>query len=60
VLVRGKMYGAVRVDFDSGEMNFGISGYLNPTGSRNLEADPEKQITDPKEIRRLDEAMRTR
>lgn len=30
----------------------------NPTGSRNLEPDPEKQITDPEEIRRLDEGTR--
>lgn len=30
----------------------------NPAGSRNLEPDPEKQITDPEEIRRLDEATR--
>jgi hypothetical protein len=27
---------------------------VNPHGSRNLEPDPAKQITDPEEIRRLD------
>lgn len=33
---------------------------LNPTGSHNLKPDPEKHITDPEEIRRLDELTRVR
>jgi len=37
-----------------------ISGYVNPNGSRNLEPDPEKLITDPAEIQRLDEQTRVR
>ena len=32
--------------------------WANPAGSRNLEPDPAKQITDPEEIRRLDEQTR--
>jgi hypothetical protein len=40
--------------------NFSFTGYLNPTGSRTLEPDPEKLITDPEEIRRIDEQTRVR
>jgi len=36
------------------------TGYVNPNGSRNLEPDPQKLITDPVEIQRLDEQTRVR
>jgi hypothetical protein len=54
----GQIYGAITIDLDSGKMWFGISGYINPSASRNLEPDPEKLITDPAEIQRLDEQTR--
>ena len=55
----GKIYGAITWHW-AAESSVGFSGYLNPTGSRNLEPDPEKLITDPEEIRRLDEATRVK
>jgi hypothetical protein len=56
----GRVRGAIQVDFDSGNMNIGISGYFNPAGSPKLEPDPEKLITDPEEIRKIDEATRVK
>lgn len=54
-----KLYGALQIVFSTlGSGSFVVSGYLNPTGSRNLEPDPEKLITDQEEIRRLDEQTR--
>lgn len=53
----GKVFGAVTWHWGA-EGLISITGYLNPTGSRNLEPDPEKLITDPEEIRRLDEQTR--
>ncbi len=50
----GKIYASVTWNFIASA----ISGYINPAGSRNLDPDPAKQITDPDEIRRLDEATR--
>jgi hypothetical protein len=57
-LRNGKITGSISVHFDVSSGRFVFSGYLNPTGSRNLEPDPEKLITDPEEIRRLDESTR--
>jgi hypothetical protein len=55
----GAMYAGLQVGFCSNTgFNFSFTGYLNPTGSRNLEPDPEKLITDPEEIRRIDEQTR--
>ena len=39
---------------------FNIEAIINPAGSPILEPDPAKQITDPEEIRRLDEATRVK
>lgn len=54
----GKLYAGVQLGFCNGGFNFSFNGHLNPTGSRNLEPDPEKLITDPSEIQKLDEATR--
>lgn len=56
----GKVHGGLRVDFNGGKLCFGFTGHLNPTGSRNLEPDPDKLITDPAEIQKLDEATRVK
>jgi hypothetical protein len=58
-LRNGKMYAGVRLGFCNGGFDFFFDGYLNPSGSRNLEPDPEKLITDPAEIRRIDEQTRS-
>ena len=50
----GKIYASVTWNFVAST----ISGYLNPSASRNLAPDPEKAITDPQEIRRLDATTR--
>jgi hypothetical protein len=49
----GKVYAALTWRWAS-ENTVRLTGHLNPSGSRNLEPDPAKQITDPEEIRRLD------
>ncbi len=56
-LRNGKIFGVITWHW-AAENNVGISCYFNPTGSRNLEPDPEKLITDPEEIHRLDEQTR--
>ena len=56
----GKFVVGTKMGFCNGGFDFSFNGYLNPSGSRNLEPDPAKLITDPAEIRRLDEATRTR
>jgi len=50
----GRVYAGLTIRFAPGETAFVIDGILNPHGSRNLELDPAKQVTDPEEIRRLD------
>lgn len=55
----GKIHAYLTWDFTANSAA-AISGYLNPNASRNLEPDPEKQITDPEEIRRLDGATRVK
>lgn len=52
----GKMYGGLKFKFQHFLLT--ITGYINPFGSRVLEPDPAKLITDPDEIRRLDQATR--
>lgn len=59
-LREGKLYAGLKIGFCNGGFDFSFNGYLNPDGSRNLEPDPEKLITDPEEIRRLDEATRVK
>ena len=56
----GRVHAGLSVSFVAGRLFFGFNGYLNPTGSRNIEPDPAKLITDPAEIRRLDEATRVK
>ena len=51
----GKMYGAITMSYHG---YFTIEARVNPHGSRNLEFDPDKQITDPEIIRRLDAQTR--
>ncbi len=50
----GRVFAAITWRWAS-ENSVHLTGFLNPTGSTNLEPDPAKQITDPEEIRRLDE-----
>ena len=54
----GKVHGALQIDFFQRQRGFLVTGYLNFDGSRNLEPDPEKLITDPEEIRRIDTVTR--
>jgi len=42
----------------NGAFDLGFEGYINPKGSPSLAPDPEKLITDPAEIRRIDEQTR--
>jgi hypothetical protein len=56
----GRVFSGLRIDFVGGKLCFSFNGYLNPAGSRDLEPDPEKLITDPEEIRRIDEQTRVR
>jgi hypothetical protein len=46
--------------FCNNGFNFSFDGHLNPNGLPNLEPDPDKLITDPEEIRKLDEQTRTK
>lgn len=55
----GKLWFGGEIDARTGP-TLTIRGFINPDGSRNLEPDPEKSITDPEEIRRVDEATRVR
>jgi hypothetical protein len=55
----GQIYGAITWHW-AAETAVSITGYLNPNGSPNLEPDPEKLITDPEEIRQIDEQTRLR
>ena len=50
----GRIVAGLNVTFTLFPYAFQIDGTLNPHGSRNLEPDPAKQITDEAEIRRLD------
>lgn len=55
----GKVFASLAVVFSSSSgLTLQVDAIVNPNGSRNLEPDPEKQITDPEEIRRLDETTR--
>ena len=55
----GRMYGGFVVEFSPAPSKaLEITGYINPSGSRVLEPDPAKRITDPDEIRRLDQTTR--
>jgi hypothetical protein len=56
----GRLYGSLSVVFAFGEPAFVIEVLANPAGSPNLEPDPDKLITDPEEIRRLDEQTRVK
>jgi hypothetical protein len=57
----GAVYAGLQVGFcNNTGFNFSFTGYLNPSGSQNLEPDPEKLITDPEEIRRIDEQTRVK
>ena len=53
----GKIFAAITWNWAS-ENGVQINGYLNPTGSRNLEPDPDKLVADPVEIQRVDEQTR--
>jgi len=55
-----RLIAGLKVNFSSGSSRFEIHGFVNPSGSRVLEPDPSKLITDPDEIRRLDEATRVK
>ena len=57
----GKLFAAMTIQFssDSG-LTLDVKTVINPTGSRNLEPDPAKLITDPAEIRQIDEATRAK
>ncbi len=55
----GRLYAGLSVRFDSMPA-FEIDVIANTGGSRVLEPDPAKQITDPEEIRRLDESTRSK
>ncbi len=54
-LRRGHIFGAIYFRLDNLGTAVEYSVAVNPTGSPSLEPDPAKQITDPEEIRRLDE-----
>ena len=54
---KGHVYAGLVVKFAQGMDGFEIIGFINPHGSRNLEPDPAKQITDPDEIRKLDNEL---
>lgn len=56
----GNAYAGIQIIFCKGGFNFQFKGYLNPSGSRNLEPGAEKLITDPEEIRRLNEETRVK
>jgi hypothetical protein len=56
----GKVHAGLKIGFVGGKLFFGFSGYLNPSGSRNLEPDPAKLIIDPAEIHQIDEATRVK
>ena len=57
----GQMHGGFVVKFvPAPNKGLEITGFLNPSGFRVLEPDPSKLITDPDEIRRLDEATRVK
>jgi hypothetical protein len=58
ILRGGKAYAGLRVGFCDQGFNLSYNGYMNPYGSTRLEPDPEKLITDPEEIRRIDEQTR--
>ncbi len=51
----GRIFAGLTVEFIRAPLAFKFGGFVNPNGSRDLEPDPSKQITDPEEIRRLDE-----
>jgi hypothetical protein len=52
----GRLRSSLSVLFEFSGPRLTVSIITNPSGSPLLEPDPEKQITDPEEIRRLDEA----
>ena len=54
----GRCYASLQVRFVQMPMSLQIETLVNPTGSRNLEPDPEKLITDLEEIRHLDDQTR--
>jgi hypothetical protein len=54
----GKVHAGLKIGFVGGKIFFGFNGYLNPSGSRNLEPDSQKLISDPAEVRQIDEATR--
>lgn len=55
----GKVFASLTVTFSSQSgLTLQVKSIINPTGSRNLEPDPDKLITAPAEIRRIDEATR--
>lgn len=60
IMARGKRLAATITWEWPTENSVRITGYANPFGSRNLEPDPEKLITDPEEIRRIDEQTRAK
>ena len=51
----GNCFASLKVKFIQSPMSLQFESHVNPTGSRNLEPDPEKLITDPEEIRRIDQ-----
>jgi hypothetical protein len=55
---RGRVYAGLKITFDLPTLT--IEAIANPAGSPILEPDPLKEITNPEEIRRLDEATRAR
>jgi hypothetical protein len=56
----GRLFAGLQVKFESGNNRLFIDGYVNPSASRVLEPDPTKLITDPRQIRKIDEMTRLR
>ena len=54
----GRLFAGFEMAFTLFPHAIELNGSVNPNGSRHLEPDPAKQITDPEEIRRLDETTR--
>lgn len=54
------VYACMHVDFDSGNMIFELQTTINPAGSSNLEPDPEKSLTSPSDLQRIDQEIRVR
>jgi hypothetical protein len=57
----GKLFASMIIKFSSQSgLTLDVKATVNPTGSRNLEPDSTKLITDPAEIRHIDESTRAK